>query len=434
VAKGEISESELDEHVRHILYAEFVSGIVDDPGKKSVIDPVAGANISQGLAEESMVLLKNEQHVLPLNPASTQSIAVIGLHADVGMISGGGSAQVDPPGGNAIMPPGKRATTWMGHIWFPTSPLAALRAALPHATIRFASGDDPAAAAKLAKESDVAIVFASQWESEAMDLPTLGLPGHQDVLIRAVAQANPHTAVVMETGTATLMPWIDNVAAVVEAWYAGTNGAQAVARVLTGEVNPSGRLPITFPKADSDLPQPKLTSPPPASTADFYGTTGEAHERTGLPPFDVTYAEGRLVGYKWYKAKGKQVLFPFGYGLSYTTFAYSDLQLAPDGRSARLTVTNTGAIAGRTVAELYASLPTTVGEPERLAGWASITLKPNESREVIVPIEPLTLAVFDTQRKTFSIPDGQYTFRAGASVADLRLAKAVMLTGRTLAR
>jgi beta-glucosidase len=217
VVRGEITDAELNEHVRRILYAEFVSGVVDYPAKKSVIDPVAGAELSQSLAEESLVLLKNDRHMLPLDSAAKQTIAVIGLHADVGMISGGGSAQVDPPGGNAIMPPGKGATTWMGHIWFPTSPLAALRAALPNATIQFASGEDPSAAAKLARESDIAIVFAYQWQSEGMDLPTLALPEHQDETIQKVARANPHTTVVLETGTAALMPWIGDVDAVAEA-------------------------------------------------------------------------------------------------------------------------------------------------------------------------------------------------------------------------
>jgi beta-glucosidase len=433
VAKGEISEEELNEHVRRILYAEFVSGVVDYPAKRSVIDPVADARVSQGLAEQSLVLLKNEHHLLPLDPNKAQSIAVIGLHADVGMISGGGSAQVDPPGGNAIMPAGKGATTWMAHIWFPTSPLVTLRAAMPNARITFASGEDPIAAARLAKESDVAIVFAYQWESEAMDLPTLTLPDGQDALIKQVAQANPRTAVILETGTAALMPWIDDVGAVAEAWYGGTDAAQAVARILTGAVDPSGRLPITFPRSESDLPHPKLTAPPPPSTAEFYGAAGEEHDRSGLPQFDVTYDEGVLVGYKWYAAKNKGVLFPFGYGLSYTTFAFSKLEVSPDGHSARVTVSNTGTRTGRAVAELYVSLPSGSSdrsEPARLAGWGSVTLKPNESREVSIEVEPLTLAIYDLANKKFSIGEGRYTFHAGSSSADLKAEKTISLAAQ----
>ncbi len=138
------------------------------------------------------------------------------------MISGGGSAQVDPPGGNAIMPPGKGATKWQDHIWFPTSPLEALREKLPHTKINFDPGTDPDSAAKLASNSDLVIVFAYQWESEGMDLPNLSLPDNQDALIAQVAAANPHTIVVLETGTAVTMPWLDKVAGVVEVWFAGS--------------------------------------------------------------------------------------------------------------------------------------------------------------------------------------------------------------------
>jgi beta-glucosidase len=434
VAQGAISQAELDEHVRRVLYAEFASGVVDDPPKKSVIDPMAGAAMSQRIAEESVVLLKNDPQMLPLDPVKKQRIALIGLHADVGMISGGGSAQVDPPGGNAIMPPGKGATTWMAHIWFPTSPLAALRAAFPNATIEFSSGADPAAAARIAHECDVAIVFAYEWQSEAMDLPSLSLPKHQDETIQAVARANPHTAVVLETGTAVLMPWIGDVAAVAEAWYGGTNAAPAVARVLSGAVDPSGRLPITFPRAESDLPHPTLIAPPPASTAEYYGAAGEEHDRAGLPKFDVVYDEGPLVGYKWFAAKGKQVLFPFGFGLSYTTFRYSGLRVMADGRSARLTVTNTGTRGGRAVAELYAALPVAAGEPERLVGWAAVTLAPGESREVMIAIEPLTLAVYDVNARHFAIPAGKFKFSGGGSSLDLPAVQEITLAGETAVR
>jgi beta-glucosidase len=263
-----------------------------------------------------------------------------------------------------------------------------------------------------------------------MDLPSLALPENQDETIRQVARANPHTIVVLETGTATLMPWIDNVSAVAEAWYGGTNAAQAVARVLVGEVNPSGHLPITFPKSESDLPHPVLTPPPPKSTTEFYGASGEEHDRAGLPKFDVNYSEGLLVGYKWYAAKGKPVRFPFGYGLSYTTFAYSGLKVAPDGRSARVTVSNTGTRSGRAVAQLYASLPPSTEEPDRLAGWAVLTLLPKESREVTIAIEPLSLAVYDLQSKGFAISPGRFKFHVGSSSFDLPTEDIVSMEGQ----
>lgn len=430
VLHGDISMAELDEHVLHILFAEFASGVADHPTKRSVVNPETGAQISQNLAESSVVLLKNEHGVLPIDSAKVRSIAVIGLHADVGMLSGGGSAQVDPPGGNAILPPGQGGTTWMAHIWFPTSPLAALRLALPNVKIEFASGEDPKAAADLARRSDMAIVFAYQWESEAMDLKSLALPDGQDEVIQSVAVANPRTVVVLETGSAVLMPWIGKVSAVAEAWYGGVHAGPAIARVLTGEVNPSGKLPITFPLAEADLPHPELVPPPAASTADFYGAQREEHDRAGLPAFDVTYDEGLLVGYKWYEARGKQVLFPFGHGLSYTTFTMSHLVVAPDGRTATITVANTGKRSGRAVAQVYVSLPAGTGEPKRLAGWGSLTLAPGEHREVSVAIEPLTLSIYDLAAHAFTTVAGSYEFRAGASSADLPLVQTVSLKGK----
>src|ERR1700704_4057485 len=219
----------------------FASGVIDDPPEKSVVDVEGGFEIAQKIAEQSIVLLRNEHSQLPLEVSKVTSIAVIGGHADVGMISGGGSAQVDPPGGNAIMPPGQGATHWQDHIWFPTSPLKALQGKFPNAKVEFASGQDATATAAMAKSSDVAIVFAYQWLAEGMDLPSLSLPDNQDALIEQVAAANPNTIVVLETGTAVTMPWIGKVRGVVEVWFAGSSGHKALANVLTGEVNPSGQ-------------------------------------------------------------------------------------------------------------------------------------------------------------------------------------------------
>ena len=177
-----------------VLYAEFLSGVVDDPPQKGVVDAANGLEVAQRVEEKSIVLLKNNQSVLPIDPSKIHSIAIIGGHADVGMISGGGSAQVDPPGGNAIMPPGQGATHWQDHIWFPTSPLKALRAKLPNTKIEFDAGTNLKSAADLAKNSDIAIVFAYQWLAEDMDLPSLSLPDNQDALIEQVVAANPRTS------------------------------------------------------------------------------------------------------------------------------------------------------------------------------------------------------------------------------------------------
>ena len=173
VEAGKVPATELDDHVHRILRSMFATGVIDDPARKSVVDVMGGFEIAQKIEEQSAVLLKNDGGQLPLNASNIHSIAVIGAHADVGMISGGGSAQVDPPGGNAIMPPGKGNTYWQAHVWFPTSPLKSIRAKAPGAKVQFDSGSDLAAAAALAKASDVAIVFVHQWESEGMDLDSL---------------------------------------------------------------------------------------------------------------------------------------------------------------------------------------------------------------------------------------------------------------------
>ncbi|HEX5226201.1 MAG TPA: glycoside hydrolase family 3 C-terminal domain-containing protein, partial [Bryobacteraceae bacterium] len=395
VESGKVPQAELDDHVHRILRAMFATGVVDNPPQKSVVDVERGFEVAQKLSEQSIVLLKNEGGQLPLDASKVHSIAVIGPHADVGMISGGGSAQVDPPGGNAILPPGKGQTRWLEPVWFPTSPLKSIRAKAAGANVQFDSGADPAAAAALAKNADVAIVFAYQWESEDMDLPTLSLPEHQDELIAQVAAANPHTVVVVESGGPVTMPWAGQVSAILEAWFAGSKGSDAVANVLFGDVNPSAKLPVTFPRSEADLPHPTIVKPPKQSIPNFMQSEVWKQIAAGLPPFQVTYDEGVKVGYKWYDAENKAVLFPFGYGLSYTTYSYSNLRVAA-GKNPRVTftVTNTGDRAGAEVAEVYASLPAAAAEPpKRLVGWSKVPLKPGESKEVTVDVDGKYLSI-----------------------------------------
>jgi len=428
VESGQVPTAELDDHVHRILRSMFASGVIDDPPEKGVVDVVRGFEVAQRIEEQSIVLLRNERSQLPLDASRVASIAVIGAHSDVGMISGGGSAQVDPPGGNAIMPPGKGRTTWQAHIWFPTSPLKAIRAQAPHVSVQYNPGTDPAAAAALAKTADVAIVFAYQWESEGMDLDSLSLPEHQDDLISQVAAANPHTIVVLETGSPVTMPWADQVSGILEAWYGGSRGAEAIARVLFGAVNPTAKLPITFPKSEADLPHLSIVKPPREST-----TNGEPDAwkkiAAGLPAFQTTYDEGLKVGYKWYDAEHKQVLFPFGFGLSYTTYNYSDLKVMP-GKSVHVSfrVTNTGNRAGAEIAEVYASLPESAGEPpKRLLGWSKVRLNAGESKEVTIEIDPEYLSVFNVDRDAWQLIPGDYTFMVGGSSHDLPLKDTVNL-------
>jgi beta-glucosidase len=400
VEAGRVPLSEIDDHARRVLYAEFISGIIDDPPQKGVVDVERGLEVAQRVEEKSIVLLKNSDSVLPIDPSRVKRIAIIGGHADVGMISGGGSAQVDPPGGNAIMPPGKGATHWQDHIWFPTSPLKALRAKLHNTKIDFDAGTDPASAASLARSSDLAIVFAYQWESEGVDLPSLSLPDHQDALIEQVAAANPRTIVVLETGTAVTMPWIDRVAGVVEAWYAGSAGHKALANVLVGDVNPTGKLPISFPKSEQDLPHPVI--PQPAHDKDFN--------------YSVDYTEGAKVGYKWFEAEHKQALFPFGFGLSYTTYAYSGLSVDSAAKTVQFTVTNTGNRAGIETAEVYARLPQNADEHfKRLVGWKVVALAPSASQTVTVRIDDRPLRTFIESTGNWNLAPGDYEISVGGS-------------------
>jgi beta-glucosidase len=417
VQDGKISQAELDEHVHRILRAEFAAGIVDDPIHKSVVDVEGGLETAQRIEENSIVLLKNSNHILPLDKNSIHSIAVIGDHADMGMISGGGSAQVDPPGATSPM--------WLAHVWFPTSPQKTLAEKVPSAPIKFNSGSDPAAAAELAKTCDVAIVYVDQWTSEGMDLKNLSLPDKQDALIEAVAKANPRTIVVLETGTAVTMPWLDQVGGVLEAWYGGSRGAEAVANVLFGDVNPSAKLPMTFPKSEADLPHPVVVQPPPHSQ----GASPVMRMEDAKATFSVHYTEGLKVGYKWYDAEKKPVLFPFGFGLSYTTYSYSDLQVTP-GSPATVTfkVTNTGSRAGSEIAEVYAALPASAEEPpKRLVGWSKVMLAPGESKEVTVTVDQKYLSIFDEAGDHWKLVPGSYNFMVGGSSQDLPLSKSISI-------
>lgn len=417
VQSGKISQAELDDHVHRILRSEFAAGIIDHPVKRSVIDVEAGLETARKIAEQSIVLLKNGSGVLPLDPAKIHSIAVIGPHADTGMISGGGSAQVDPPG----LP----APKWLEHVWFPTSPLKAVAAAAPGANVQFDSGADRESAATLAKKSDIAIVFASQWTSEGMDLPNLSLPENQDALIEQVAAANPKTIVVLETGTAVTMPWLDKVSGVVEAWYAGSKGDEAVANILFGRVNPSAKLPMTFPRSEADLPHPNLVTP---SLGD-HNHGPEGNEGGAKPTFEVHYDEGLKVGYKWYDAENKKPLFPFGYGLSYTTYAYSELKVKPGKETTvTFTVKNTGSRAGAEIAQVYAALPASAGEPpKRLVAWSKVRLNAGESKQVSLTVDPQYLNVYDENASAWKLVPGSYTFMAGASSQDLPLQQKVTL-------
>jgi beta-glucosidase len=396
LASGEISQARLDDMVGRILWALFAKGPVDHPVALAPIDYAANAKIAQRAAEESLVLLKNDGDLLPLRKA--KSIAVIGGNADRGVLAGGGSSDVTPVGGAVMIDE---------HTYLPSPPLAALKAELPKTRIDFDAGTDPASAAALAGKSDVAIVFVTQHDNEGYD-GSLELAGKQDALVAAVAAANPKTIVVVESGGAVFMPWAGQVPAILEAFYPGISGGPAIARTLTGKVNPSGHLPISFPASLAQLAHPTLVG-------------------QGLPnetPAKLIYDEGAAVGYKWYDAKGLTPLFPFGYGLSYTSFTLSGLTAQPDGRAIKVafSIRNAGKRAGKGVAQVYVApadwQKAGWDAPRRLGAFAKADLKPGKSATLELTVDPRLLATYEAAGNQWHIRAGNYRVVLGQSSDD----------------
>jgi beta-glucosidase len=431
VEKGEITMERLNDMVKRILRSAFAAGLFDSRQQTRVVDVFGGLEFAQRVAERGTVLLKNNKQ-LPLNAAGIKSIAVIGSHADVGVLSGGGSAQVDPAGGNAVafvLQAGSMRRR-RGPVWHPSSPLKAIRAKAPRAKVEYNDGNDLAAAAALAKASQVAIVFVNQPAGEGRDV-NLMLPNEQDKLVSAVAAANPHTVVVAETGGAVLMPWADEVSAILEAWYPGIRGGEAIANILFGDVNPSGKLVLSFAKGESDLPHAKVFGPPPGAVPPPGSPPARGRDNI---PFDITYTEGLKVGYKWFDAENKTPLFAFGHGLSYTSFAYSGLKVTAGKETiVTFTVKNTGKRAGIEIVQVYAALPADTGEPpKRLVAWEPVELKARESKTVALTIEPLHLSIFNVDTDGWQVAGGDYKFWVGDSSRNLPLSQSVNISERSL--
>jgi len=424
VTSGRVPLQRLDDMVHRLLRSMFAAGIVDHPPTpRSVINPFQGLEDARHIAEESIVLLKNDG-TLPLNASSVRSIAVIGAHADVGVLSGGGSAQVDAPGGNAISP--EIPTTWGKEVYFPSPPLRYIREHASTAVVHFDAGTHASSAAALAKSADVAVVFADQYMSEGGDAPTLSLPGEQNELISAVAAANPRTIVVLITGNPVNMPWIDKVAGVMEAWYPGIAGGQAIANLLFGDVVPSAKLPISFAKSVDDLPHQRIFGMTQSAQGD--SSRHWAPDDQKRQSFAADYNEGVRFGYKWFDSEGRRPLFPFGYGLSYTQFKYSALRIDPTEKTVTFTIENTGALGGTEIAEIYVELPKASGEHfRRLAAWQRVAVNAGQQKTVTVPLEPLTMATFDEKKDRWTWASGKYTVSVGGSSRDLPLQTKVAL-------
>jgi len=419
VADGKIPKARVRDMAYRIVRALYQVGAIDHPAAPGgAIDEQADAAVARQVAERGMVLLKNDG-LLPL-AAQAKSIVVIGGHADKGVLEGGGSSQVMPYGG--LFRDAKGLTgllTLAAPAYIRSSPLAALKAALPGVAITYDDGSDPARAAALAKSADVTLVFAVKPEIEGVDHATLALPDDQDTLIEAVASANPQTAVVLETGNPVTMPWLGKVGAVLEAWFPGQRGGEAITDILTGKISPAGRLPITFPASEDQLPRPTIAGFDPAKQRPL--SIGVTYQ-----PFDVDFIEGSDVGYRWFERRGATPLFAFGHGLTYTGFAYAQGTATASGGSitASFTLTNTGKREGTEIAQLYVAPP---GRTHRLAGWARVTLAPGESRAVTIHADPRLLLSYDEQHRDWRRVAGDYRFFVGRNAGDPAFSGAVQL-------
>ncbi len=438
VKNGQVSQARYDDMLHRILRSLFDKGVVDDPPvDKGEFDAEAHQAVVQSVAEEAAVLLKNDGDLLPLSDKSGSVVLIAGSGGrgnmpDMTALFGGGGG----PGGNSA-PGGAPTNAPAGGNADSVplfSPMAggnaeselinALKQQAPNVTISSLFNADPQKAAEAARGAGVAVVVARQELGEGQDAANLSLPGNQDELIKAVAEANPNTVVLLETSGPVTMPWLSQVKAVLEAWRPGTTGEKAVARILFGAVNPSGRLPVTFPMSEDQ--QPRKTIDGYSATAGFSGAGADV---------DVNYnIEGQNAGYKWYDLKGLTPLFPFGYGLSYTTFSFSKLK-AEGSKTVTVSfdVTNTGKREGKQVAQVYLGFAPESGEaPRRLIAYWKVDLKPGETRHVTLTIQdPKMLGVWDEASHGWKVNAGEYPVYVGGSSRDLPLKGSVKLKAST---
>jgi beta-glucosidase len=397
VQNDQVSIATLDEHVRGILITMFRHGLFDNPQPgnwNTSVRSTAHDAFSRSVAERGTVLLKNQHDILPLS--GVKSIAIIGA-------DGGTKPQAEGVGSSHVVAP------------YVVSPLDGIRTRAGKAIqVSYADGSDLMQAVSVARAADTTIVFASASEREGTDRPNLELPGNQDQLISAVAAANSNTVVVLNTGGPVLMPWISRARAIVEAWYPGQEDGDAIAAVLFGDVNPGGKLPLTFPRTEAEVP----TNTP----QQWPGVNGRS-----------VYSEKLDVGYRWYDATGTPPLFPFGYGLSYTTFRLTHLTVAPKRLNRTVAhpdqkvvvtvrVTNTGHQAGTEIVQAYVRQPSKNGEPPRqLHSFTKVVLEPGETKRVTLTLKQRSFSIYDVRTHSWISPSGTYRVLVGTSSRDLPL-------------
>jgi beta-glucosidase len=399
VASRTMSRSQLDVLVRPLLTVLFSFDLIAAPhlgppnGQVSTLSDQA---VGLQTANEGAVLMRNDG-ILPLSFDSLPSVALIGPDGGTPMSAGFGAMHVRS---NQVV-----------------TALSALRGRLG-GRLRYSSGASVSGAAALARSSTVAIVVVNDVESEGRDRTTLALSAQQDQLVQAVASANRRTVVVLETGGPVLMPWSGEVAAILETWYPGQDAGTSLVQLLSGAVDPSGKLPMTWPTSE--------TARPDASPSQFGGVQGRTH-----------YDDGIDVGYRWYEANGVQPAWAFGEGLTYTRFGFSSLQLQTrtSGVSVSLSVSNLGRTAGSDVVQVYVGDPQSSGEPpSQLRGFARVTLAPGATRRVQLQLTEGDLAHWDTTTGTWVVSAGTYQISCGdgSSLASLPLHGSVSLAGADL--
>ncbi|MEU4690479.1 glycoside hydrolase family 3 C-terminal domain-containing protein [Actinoplanes sp. NPDC023714] len=409
LSAGTITTRQIDEAAYRVVRAYLAAGLFDHalPATAAAdVSTAAHRATARAIAEQGSVLLKNDRDILPLKTGRKTTIAVIGATA---------SNTPDSSGISAADACSMRFRDTPAMTCTPVAPLESItaRAARTQSSVVFDNGDDVAAAAATAAEADVAVVFGWYGMGEFADPASLSLADGGDALISAVAKANRNTVVVLETGSAVTMPWIDEVRGVIEAWYPGEQQGPALARLLWGDTNFTGKLPMSFPKSIADTP----TNTP----AQYPGVKAE-----GQTIRQVDYSEGLAVGYKWYDQQGIDPLFPFGYGLSYTDYRYDRLTVSKQGRDLAVSfrVRNVGDRAGTETSQVYLTLPSSTGEPgKRLVGFRQAALKPGASQTITLKIREKSadhpLSYWDVRKDRWRTAAGTYTVSVGSSSRSL---------------
>jgi beta-glucosidase len=417
VKKGLVDEKLIDEKVRRILYVMHKTYKFGKRPLRSFSTP-EHFDIARKVAEEGIVLLKNDRNALPLQRNSLKSIAVIGVNAARLQSEGGGSSQV--------------------RTRYEITPLAGImKAAGGNIAVTYTGGYEIArnaaankrlidSAVNAARNADIAIVVGgwthgynqyswndNAYDAEGTDKPDMNMPFGQDELIQAVLKANPRTIVVlMGGGPVDMMKWIDEAPAVIQAWYPGSEGGNALAGILFGDVNPSGKLPVTFPR--------RLDETPAYVLGEYPGDSNSVHYRDDI-----------FVGYRYYDTYKTEPLFPFGHGLSYTSFSYSGLEVIPGARSATVTmfVTNTGKMTGAETVQIYVKDDSsTLRRPEKeLKGFRKLVLKPGEKKKLVITLPAEAFRYYNDIEGRWVFEPGTFTIMAGSSSKDIRAVKKILL-------